>query len=112
MNLMISSQGKSLQSQPNPRFGRTPVYIQYNTDDGSWEAFTNPAMEQSGGAGVAASQFLIDKNTHVAISGRFGPNAFQVLSAAGIKMLTFDEDSQTIQEVIDHYKNENLHHAD
>lgn len=112
MNIMISSQGETLQSQPNPRFGRTPIYIQYNTDDGSWEAFTNPAMDQRGGAGVAASQFLIDKKADVAISGRFGPNAYRVLSAAGIKMLTFDEDSNTIQEVIDHYKNEKLHSAE
>lgn len=108
MILMISSQETTLESQPNPRFGRTPYFIKYDIETQSWEAYPNQAINQRGGAGVAASQFLIDHNTGVAISGRFGPNAHQALKSAGIKMLTFNDLPLTIADVIDAYKNDQL----
>ena len=108
MILMISSHGDTLESQPNPRFGRTPIFILYNLDDDTWQSLKNPAITAQGGAGVAASQFLIDHGTQVAISGRFGPNAHQALNAAGIEMLTFDDSLETIQSVIEAYKSGDL----
>ena len=108
MILMISSHGNTLESQPNPKFGRTPIFILYNLDDDTWQALENPAITAQGGAGVAASQFLIDQGAQVAISARFGPNAYQALNAAGIKMLTFDDNQETIQSVIEAYKSGDL----
>lgn len=108
MILMISSYGDKMESQPNPRFGRTPFFILSNLDEDIWEALENPAITAQGGAGVAASQFLIDHSAQVAISGRFGPNAHQALNAAGIEMLTFDDNQKTIQSVIEAYKSGDL----
>ncbi len=108
MILMISSQGETLESQANPRFGRTPYFISYKLDDHTWEAYANQAVNQRGGAGVAASQFLIDHGAGAAISGSFGPNAYQVLQSAGIKMLTFENISLTVSDVIDAYQNGQL----
>ena len=108
MILMISSHGDTLESQPNPRFGRTPTFILYNLDEDTWEALKNPAITASGGAGVAAAQFLIDHGAQVVISGRFGPNAHQALDAAGIEMLTFDDNHDTILSVVESYKSGNL----
>ena len=103
MILMISSEGTTIDSRANARFGRTPYFIRYDLENQTWEAFSNQAANQSGGAGVAASQFLIDKGTMVAISGRFGPNAYQVLNSAGIKMMTFDDSSQMVSEIVEAY---------
>lgn len=108
MNIMISSHGNNLQSQPNLRFGRTPFFIRFNLEDETWEAFDNPGVNESGGAGVAAAQLLIDKKISTALSGRFGPNATQALSAANIQMVTFTPKYGTIQEVIDAYKAKEL----
>ena len=108
MKLMITSQGESLESLPNPRFGRSPAFIKYDLSDMSWKAFRNDAVSQSGGAGVAASQFMINHDISAVISGAFGPNAMRVLSAAGIKMFRFDQTLRTIQEVIDAYINKAL----
>lgn len=108
MIIMISSMGETLESQPNPRFGRTQTFILYNLDEDTWKALENPAITASGGAGVAASQFLVDHGAQVAISGRFGPNAHQALRAAGIKMLTFDDAHDTIRSVVEAYKTNNL----
>jgi len=108
MILMISSYGDTLESKPNPRFGRTSTFILYNLDEDSWKALDNPAVTATGGAGVAASQFLVDHGAQIAISGRFGPNAHQALKAAGIKMLTFDDAQSTVGTVVDAYKNNQL----
>jgi len=108
MIIMISAQGNELESQVNPRFGRTPWFIKYDTREKAWEAYENQAVFQRGGAGVSAAQFLIDQGVQVAISGAFGPNASQALSAGNIKMVTFDNEQLTVQEIIDAYQAGNL----
>jgi len=107
MIITISSQNNSLESAPSLRFGRAPYFIKYNLSDDTWEALQNAAVNERGGAGIAASQFIIDNESNAALSGHFGPNAARVLSQAGIKMISFDETYQTVQSVIDAYK-ENL----
>jgi len=104
MLIMISSQDKTLDSEPSLRFGRAPYFILYDIDHETWKAFENQAVYQRGGAGVAAAQFLSDKQVDAALSGRFGPNAHQSLSAAGIKMLTFDSQYDSIHAVVDAFK--------
>ena len=108
MFVMIASQGKTVDSQANPRFGRTPYFIKYDLEDQSWEVLKNAAINHNSGAGVAASQFIIDHGASIAISGRFGPNATQTLRSAGIEMRTFAGSPLTISEVIYAYENGNL----
>lgn len=57
---------------------------------------------------MSTAQFLIDQGAHVAISGRFGPNAHQALSAGGVKMYTFDNDQQTVKEVLEAFQAKQL----
>jgi len=108
---MISSFGKTLKSSPNPRFGRTDFFIKYDTEKDDWEPLENPAVSQSGGAGIAASQFLVNQNAAVAISGHFGPNAYRALSSANIKMYTFNNTHETIENVVEAYKHKSLEEA-
>lgn len=108
MIIMISSQGENLQSQPNLRFGRTPFFIRYDLEADTWDSLPNSATGASGGAGVSAAQLLINQKASAALSGRFGPNANQALSSAGIKMFTFDASCQTVEDVINRYKNNDL----
>jgi predicted Fe-Mo cluster-binding NifX family protein len=108
MLIMISSEGKTLESQPSLRFGRTPFFIKYNLEKDTWEAFQNNAIEHRGGAGIKAAQMMLDhKITHV-LTGQFGPNAHQALSAAGIKMVTFDSVYNTVSDVVQAFKNNHL----
>ena len=111
MILFISSFGKTLESSPNPRFGRTDLFIKYNTKMDVWEPLENPAVSQSGGAGIAASQFLVNQHASVAISGHFGPNAYRALSSAKIKMVTFSNSQETIEDVVEAYKQNSLEEA-
>jgi len=108
MILIISSQGNTLESKPNLRFGRAPTFIRFDLENDTWQALQNPGAAQSGGAGVSASQFLIDNGASVALSGNFGPNAYRVLSAAGIQMFAFDDRFDTVQDVIDAFSSKSL----
>jgi predicted Fe-Mo cluster-binding NifX family protein len=105
MIVIISSQGDTLDSKPNPHFGRSPTFISYDTEKDTWNAFDNPAVSEPGGAGVSASQFAVDHHASAVISGRFGPNAFRALNSAGIQMFTFDPSCDSIADAIQAFKN-------
>lgn len=68
----------------------------------SFEAVDNENAALSGGAGIQAAQFLASKGAEVIITGNIGPNAVDVLSAAGIKVVTGQ--TGTVRQAIDDYK--------
>ena len=104
MIVMISSQKPDLESPINERFGRSPYLIKVETQTISWESFSNPGISQSGGAGVAAAQFVIDQKAEAVISGDFGPNASRALSTAGVHMYLFDRDITTVLQAVENFK--------
>jgi predicted Fe-Mo cluster-binding NifX family protein len=108
MKLIISAQNSSLESQVDSRFGRSPWLILFDTETSQWEAFQNPGVTQSGGAGVAAAQFVVDQGADVVISGDFGPNASRAFQASKTEMRLFIESTTTVQEAVDQYKNDQL----
>ena len=86
MKLTISADGAQLEAQLDTRFGRCAYFIFVDTETKAWEASPNPAINASGGAGTQAAQFIANQGAQAVISGHFGPNAFEALEAAGIKM--------------------------
>ena len=105
MIVIISSQGSTLASKPNPQFGRSPAFISYDTDNDTSTAYDNHAVSQPGGAGVSAAQFAVDHGVSAVISGRFGPNAFRALNSAGIQMFTFDPSCESVEDAIQAFRN-------
>jgi predicted Fe-Mo cluster-binding NifX family protein len=83
MKIAVSSSGKTLESVVDERFGRAPYFLIIEDDE--VEAIENPNLSAGGGVGVQTSQMLADKGVDAVIAGNFGPKAFQVLQAAGIK---------------------------
>jgi len=104
MILIISAQQPSLEGPTDDRFGRSPWLIRIDTDTNQWEAFENPGASQSGGAGVAAAQFVIDQKASVVISGDFGPNAANAFRAANIEMRLFTKEVLTVKDAVDRFK--------
>ena len=103
MKLIISAQNSLLVSPIDNRFGRSTWLIFINTETKEWKAYQNPGASQSGGAGVAAAQFVVDQAADVVISGDFGPNAARAFQAAKIEMRLFTENVVTVQDAVNHF---------
>lgn len=84
MRIVISSDGESLDAQASPVFGRCPTYVFVDSETMTFDVLPNPAMNQGGGAGIQAAQFVVNQGAQAVLSGNLGPNAFDVLEAAGI----------------------------
>jgi len=88
MKIAITSTGKTLDSQVDPRFGRAAYFLIVDTDTGEFTARENDAADAGGGAGISAAKTVADAGAKAVLTGNCGPNAERTLSAAGIKLYT------------------------
>ena len=102
MKICVSATANSLDAPVDPRFGRCPYFIIVDSETMQFEAVSNVASGAMGGAGIQAAQTIASKGAKVLITGNVGPNAFQALSAAGIKIVTGAYG--TVKEVVEKYK--------
>jgi predicted Fe-Mo cluster-binding NifX family protein len=102
MKVAVSSSGKDLNSQLDPRFGRCAYFLVIHPDDMSFEVFDNESSVLGGGAGIQSAQFLASKGVDAVITGNCGPNAVQTLSAAGVEL--FAGQTGTVKEVVERFK--------
>ncbi len=86
MNICITSAGNTKESMLDPRFGRCPYFVIEDLDKEKILALENAAALSGGGAGIAAGQAMVENNVRVLITGNVGPNAMNVLKAAGIEI--------------------------
>ncbi len=60
------------------------------------------AVTSTQGAGVQSAQFIVDKGTEAVITGHVGPNAFQILKAAGVQI--YDGTGLTVREAMECFR--------
>jgi predicted Fe-Mo cluster-binding NifX family protein len=102
MKIVVTAEGNDLNSPTNPRFGRCPTFIFVETDTLVFEAFPNPAVSASGGAGIQAAQFVVEQGAGAVLTGNLGPNAADVFGAAGVPVY-FNNES-TVQAAVEAFK--------
>ncbi len=102
MKICVSTMTNSLDAPVDPRFGRCHYFVIVDSETLQFEAIPNTASSAMSGAGIQAAQTIVSKGVQVLITGNVGPNAFQALSAAGIKIVTGA--SGTVREVVERYK--------
>ena len=88
MKIAISSTGKDLEAEIDPRFGRCAYFLFVDTGSMNVEAFDNKSIALSGGAGIQAAQFVSSKGANVVLTGNCGPNAVKTLNASGVQLFT------------------------
>lgn len=89
MRVVVSANGKDLDAPASQVFGRCPAYVFVDPDTMAFEAVDNPAANAPGGAGIQAAQFVVERGVEAVITGNVGPNAFNVLQAAGLAVYPF-----------------------
>ncbi len=87
MKICVTSSGKGLDNLMDPRFGRCQYLIIADTDSAEFEAIQNPAMNAGGGAGIQVAQLVANKGVEVVLTANAGPNAYNTLSTADIKIV-------------------------
>ena len=106
MKICVTAQGKTLDDQVDPRFGRCQFFIVVDTDTLDFEAVENQSAQFSGGAGIQSGQLMASKGVKAVLTGNVGPNAFQTLTAGGIKIYTGL--SGKIRDAVEKYKGGSL----
>ncbi len=88
MKVCVTSTGEGLEALVDPRFGRCAVFVIVDTETLDFSAMGNASASASGGAGVQAAQTVARTGCGAVITGSIGPNAYAILSEAGVKIAT------------------------
>jgi predicted Fe-Mo cluster-binding NifX family protein len=111
MKIAVTSQGETLESNLDPRFGRAAYIIVADTQTLEFEAFDNNKNKNAfKGAGIQAAAMVSNADAEVLLTGFCGPNAFKTLDAASIKVVN-DQTGRVI-DVIQKFKQGNVIFAD
>jgi len=110
MKIAVTSTGKTLDSQVDPRFGRAACFIIIDTETMDFSAIENSNVAAAGGAGISSAKVVIDAGAEAVLTGNCGPNAERTLRAAGVKLYT--RAKGTVAEAIKLFLNGNLKEAD
>ncbi len=103
MKIAVSACGDSLSAQTHSLFGRCDYFFIVDTETGNISAVKNTSAGAATGAGTAAAQDLFNAGVGAVISGQIGPNACEVLKAAGIAMYSAPA-GISVQEAVEKFR--------
>jgi predicted Fe-Mo cluster-binding NifX family protein len=103
MKLAVTSQGATLQSPLDPRFGRAKYFILLDTETGAVTAVDNSVnLNAAQGAGIQAAKKIVELGADTLITGHVGPKAFSTLQAGKIRIYTGA--SGTVADAVEQFK--------
>ena len=102
MKLVVTAEGKDLNAPTSSRFGRCPTYIFVDSESMTFQAVPNPALSTPGGAGIQAAQFVVEQGAKAVLTANVGPNAMDVLQAAGVPVYMIKGGS--VQQAVEAFK--------
>ncbi len=106
MKIAVSSDGDSLESMIDQRFGRCKYFIIVDTENKEeTKIVENQGAVQGHGAGIRAAQQLGEQNVKAVLTGQLGPNATNVLNQLGIQAY---HASGTVNDAIEKFTDQKL----
>lgn len=103
---VTASDNKGLETKVDLRFGRAPYFALVDTESMEVNFIDNSATTAVSGAGVTASQTIVDRQVTALISGNFGPKSFNALKTANLKLYSFN--GGTVKEAVEEFKRGSL----
>lgn len=111
MKVAITSQGTTLESEVDPRFGRAAYILVVQCGSLKFQVLDNSEnVNAFKGAGIQAAARISEMGADVLLTGYCGPNAFKTLNAAGIKVV--NDVSGTVNDALRAYADGNVSFAD
>jgi predicted Fe-Mo cluster-binding NifX family protein len=111
MKVAVTSQGETLDSLVDPRFGRAAYILIVDTTSLEFEVLDNSENQNAfKGAGIQAAAMVSDKDAEVLLTGFCGPKAFQTLAAAGIKVV--NDQAGRVIDAVQKFKQGNVVYAE
>ena len=112
MKIAITSQGQTMDSMVDARFGRAKWFILLDTESEEYEAVDNKQnLNAAQGAGIQAGQNVVELGAEAVITGNVGPKAFRVLQTASIRIYLCGSGA-TVAETVEQLKAGNLKQVD
>jgi len=103
LKIAFTTSGKTLEAPLDSRFGRAPLFLIYDLDNETFEVVDNQQnLNAAQGAGIQSAQTVARMGVSCLVTGHCGPKAFQVLSAAKIKI--YNTDAPTVSDALTAYK--------
>ena len=111
MKIAVTSLGKDLDSQVDPRFGRAAYVIVVDSENYNFQVIdNNENVNAMKGAGIQAASNVVNSGAEVLLTGHCGPNAFKALQAG--KVAVSNDASGTVSDAVKSYLDGKLPHAD
>lgn len=111
MKIAVTSTGNTLDSQIDPRFGRAACILVVDTQTLEFEVIDNAANKNAfKGAGIQAAAAVSNKDAQVLLTGYCGPNAFETLSKAGVKVV--NDQNGRVRDAIENFRQGNVVYAE
>jgi len=99
MKVAISARGNDIDSFVDPRFGRARWFVIADSDNDEWRVHDNAENVGAGhGAGIQAASTVVRLGASAVVTGDVGPNAYRVLSEAGVPVYSSGE--ATVREAL------------
>ncbi|MFZ5572646.1 MAG: NifB/NifX family molybdenum-iron cluster-binding protein [Thermodesulfobacteriota bacterium] len=87
MKIAVTSKGKDLDAEVDPRFGRAAYILIVDSESLEFKVLDNSQnVNAFKGAGIQAAAMVSESGAEALLTGFCGPNAFRTLNAANIKV--------------------------
>ena len=106
MKICVTSQGQTLESTVDPRFGRAACFVLADSETMAFEVLTNTAVQAGGGVGVQAARLVIEAGAKAVLTGQCGPNAFRMLQAGAVPV--YSGVSGTVRQAVEAFRDGRL----
>ena len=104
--IAVAADGKSLNSNVSPMFGRAKYFIIVDPNTGEYKTIRNPYRNLGGGSGIQAAQLIAKEIEEGVITGNIGPNAYKSLDGMGLNVYTGY--TGTAGKAVEQFKNDRL----